>query len=223
MKRTAILCVLVLGLVGLFAAVPAFADSTVLYTTLGPGGSYSPNNLAGIGWTSGSVIGGSFTLSTGATVGDAELALGYDTSGALGNSAANVYIESDNGGEPGVIIASLTQVGMVPPLIKSTAGGLVTFDCSGAVCTLGAGSYWLVAVQPDTNTLDVWYAAYGDPRGNRAYGSYSSATGPWGVENDPITAFEIDEATVTPELSSFLLLGSGLAGLAGLIKRKLMA
>ena len=222
MKKSSIFAALVLGFTGALAAVPALASSA-LYTTLGPGGTYSSDNLLGFGWTNGDVLGVPFILSSGATVGDVELALVDDNSAAPGNNTVSAYIESDNGGEPASVLASLTQVGTIPLITNVSSGGLITFTCSGGGCDLGAGLYWLVAVQPDTNTLDAWFEAYGDPQSSVAYGKNSSDTGPWAVETDHTTAFEIDgpSGSIVPEPSSFLLLATALAGLAGMVKRKL--
>jgi hypothetical protein len=224
MKKSAIPSVLIFGLASALAAVPAFAGTVVLYSDLGPGGGYDPYT----GWTvSGSgpgnvVIGSSFTLGTGAAVSDAELELDKYS----GDGLMNVYIESDNYGYPGSIIAQLTQTGAVPLYTED----LATFDCIGAACTLAAGSYWLVASEPQADAAIGWaWNFYDDlPVGPdsswAAYGTSGSPTGPWSFEAPGAGgAFEIDGGTTTPEPSSFLLLGSGLAGLAGLLKRKLRA
>jgi hypothetical protein len=227
MKKKAIFSILILGMAGALAALPAFADS--LYTTLGPDDEYL-GYFYTVGWLSQQVVADSFTLNTGGAVSGVQLALnyysGYTIPTAGNDTPLDVYIETDNGGVPGSVVASLTQVGMVP---TNTGNVLTTFTCSGAGCTLGAGSYWLVALEPDTGTLDFWYES---PllTGSRAWNETDSATGPWtdmGVGQ--MNAFEIDGTTsesggpVVPEPSSFLLLGSGLACLAELIKRKLMA
>ena len=233
MKKTTILCILILGMAGALAPVPAFADS--LYSIMPPGNYFSPDKAVGRD----EVVADPFTLSTGGTVSSAKLALNY----LLGtNTPVDVYIETDNGGVPGSVVASLAQVGTITP-----QGGLVTFTCSGSGCTLEAGSYWLVAFEPDSLTSDFWnapayvtevppgvsYIPFGPnlyiPIGNIAINSTNSYTGPWTIENnDYLSAFEIDgtpgsSGPVVPEPSSIMLLGSGLAALAGLIKRKLMA
>ena len=160
------------------------------------------------------MIGNPFSLSIDSTVSDAVLAM-RTRSGA--NSPVNVYIESDNAGSPGSVLASLTQVGTIP----TAPGGLVTFSCNdGAGCALQAGSYWLVAYNSDPETLQGWFFAFDDRTtiiANSEVGSVSGMYTHPGTE----AGFEIDGTT--PEPSSFLLLGSGLAGLAGLIKRKLKA
>jgi hypothetical protein len=220
MKKSALFSLLTLGLLGALAATPALASST-LYTTLGPSGEFNSNN----GWlVDGSsygnqVIADPFSLSSGATVTDAVLALGK-VGGA--DNPVNVDIESDSSGAPGSILASLTQVGTVPSYY--TGSGLVTFICSGSGCNLGPDAYWLVASEPDPGTAQSWDFAYGvmTPTVNLAVDYSGSDTGPWGLRSGAEAAFQIDgpSGPVVPEPSSFLLLGSGLAGH---IKRKLAA
>jgi hypothetical protein len=206
----------------MICSVSASAGS-VLYTTLGPNGEYdgTQDYLIGGRGPVQEVVANEFTLNAGATVGDAVLALGY----FLGlDPPMDVYIESNNGGLPGSIIASLTQVGTIPPWF-GTGGGLVTFNCSGAQCTLGAGSYWLVAFQPDSNSQDLWAFAYQDQPNNMAYKRYNligSGIGPWNGFFASQGAFRIDGASgTTPEPGSVILLGSGLLGVAGVVRRRL--
>ena len=61
------------------------------------------------------------------------------------NTPVNGFIESDSGGLPGNVLSTLTQVGTIPPF--SSGGGLVTYTRTTG-CNLGAGNYWLVAMEP---------------------------------------------------------------------------
>jgi hypothetical protein len=204
------LAVSALGLACALAAVPALAD-TSLYSTLGPGSTYDGTGGLYVDGTNynGEAIGNSFSLSSGATVTDAVLALAWVQGD---HNSLTVDIESDSGGLPGGILASLTQVGTI-------TDGLVTFDCSGPGCTLAAGAYWLVAADLDPASQYGWYYSYGDQPANIAYNSAASPTGPWSPFAAADEAFQIN-GTPVPEPSSFLLLGSGLAGLAGMLRRK---
>jgi hypothetical protein len=75
MKRT-VFAVVFLGLFGAIAVVPASADSAVLYSTLSPSGEYFYSTPTVTGSDYGSTVyGDRFTLGSGATVSDAELAL----------------------------------------------------------------------------------------------------------------------------------------------------
>lgn len=227
MKKSIVLSVLIFGLANAIAAVPAFGDTT-LYTTLGPGGAYDTSFYGGY-FVDGSnfnsqVIGNPFTLGSAVTVNDAVLALGNFGGN---NKAVSVYIESDSNGSPGIVLASLTQVGTIPSYFTGSRGGLVTFTCTGDNCSFAADSYWLVAVELDPGTQQLWDRAYDRniPTAILAVNHFDTATGPWDVEGNDFNGFQIDgtQSSITPEPSTFLLLGSGLAGLAGLIKRKLTA
>jgi hypothetical protein len=208
------------GLITIVALAALPASAGVLYTTLGPGNAYDGTG----GWAvqgsdmDNQVIANPFTLGTGATVGDAVLALGNYG----GDSPLNLYIESGSGGSPDSILALLSQAGTIPfwNYDSSFTGGLVTFTCSGVACSLGAGSYWLVAQASDPTTNDGWFYAYGDAATNLAYNSLGSSTGPWTVDSENGNAFQLDGGSTTPEPGSLILLGSGLLGLASVLRRR---
>ena len=204
----------------MLCSISATAGS-ILYTTLGPGNSYDPNSADFVDGSNfnNQVVADQFTLGTGANVMNAMLALGNY---AGGNNPLNLYIESNNGGMPGSILAQLTQVGTILPWGNGNGGGLVNFTCSGAACTLGPGSYWLVALEPDANTQQLWDYNYQDAAGNVAFNENGSATGPWisGLFNEH--AFEIDGVPL-PEPNILLILIPGLLGAAYGLRSKLFS
>ena len=195
----------------MICSVNAMAGSS-LYSTLGPGGQY--DNSGGVlvegSNFSNEVIANPFTLNSGGFVSNALLALANVQGN---NSPLNVYIESNNGGMPGSIIAQLTQSGTITSL-----GGLVNFTCSGNACGLTPGSYWLVAVESDPNSSQGWFFSNGDQQGNIAYNLNGSATGPWSELSYTLEAFQID----TPEPNSLLIILSGLASAGYGLRRKLL-
>ena len=200
------------------ALIPQPASAGVVFTTLGPSGEFDAGNGFNVDGSSyaNQVIANPLTLGTGTTVADAVLALGNS---AGNNNPVNVYIESDNSGLPGSIIATLSQVGTILPFANGFGGGLITFTCSGAACTLGAGSYWLVAWEPDANTDQVWNYAYLNAPAHLAFNQIGSPIGPWidgNVSN--AVAFRIDDTSV-PEPTSILLLATGLLGI-GIARRR---
>jgi hypothetical protein len=154
-----------------------------------------------------------FTAATTADLGSAALAL---VLAGASNTPVLVYLESDNGGQPASILATLTQVGTIP----SAAPGLVTFDYNGATLELTAGTpYWLVAeaqtpegfsVNP---SADFWYISNSDT-GTEADDTTGIPTGPWTMmSNEPLGAFQVDAPAAAPEPATIWLMG--LALLAG--------
>jgi len=211
-----------LCLVGMVALIPRPASADVLYSNLGPPGDqyYGGGYLIGTYYNTyvsadeNQAIADQFTLGAGGTVADAVLPL-FDLNSA--DSPVDLYIESDNLGVPGSIMASLLQVGT----IAESPGSLITFTCSGSQCMLPANPYWLVAQQPDPGSDQGWNLVYQDLlQGNLAFNESGSATGPWYSYIGTQGAFQIDGTTSTvPEPTSILLFASAVLGI-GIARRR---
>ncbi len=155
-----------------------------------------------------------FTAGSTADLADAVLALGNES--ADDNSPITLDLDSNSGGVPGTILATLTQQGTIP---DSDTPGLVTFDYSGAGVELTSGTlYWLVAVETDAHSIQEWFYSSSDT-GTRAFTDSANGTGSWLTHSGTLSAFQVDGTTPTPapEPGSFTLLAVGLFGGLGLL------
>jgi hypothetical protein len=205
----------VLAALTLLCATAGATD--ILYTTLGPNGEYDT--------ASGYFVDGSqffnqvlalpFTPSQTENMADAVLALGNY---AGGNNPINLYLAADSGiGEPGSVIATLTQQGDIPPF--SSGGGLVTFNCNGCGTVNAGTTYWLIAQETDPGTEQAWMFAYQDQQGHLAFDQTGTIDGPWSQFDGTITGFRVD-GTAVPEPGTLVMLGSGIVAAAAGLRRK---
>ncbi len=206
------------------ASLPAMAGSQNLYSNFGPTGDVY--NCCS-GWTiSGTgTVGTSFTAanefspSMSGSVSEIDVAVGYVT----GVNSFYVALDQDNGGQPG------TQLGYWGNLSSSTTFG----QCCGIVSITGitginltAGdNYWLVLGPMNINDTS-WEAWNLNNQGAMGTDLYSTDGGDSWNSNGTQTlgAFQIVGGTgsgTTPEPSSLLLMGSGLLGGLGLLRRKI--
>jgi hypothetical protein len=198
-------------LVGAAASVPASADT--LYSN-------GPANDNFSGWTInyGYAMSDSFTLSQASTITGASFDVwlyptdsllsvdwsigtsNFDSSIGSGTATTNNTFDFYN--EYGYSINSESFSG----LDLSLAAGTYYFSLYNASTANGGPAYWDVNNGPST--------AYENTLGN--VNGFEGYPGTWS------DTFAIQGNTaVTPEPTSFLLLGSGLVGLAGIVKRKM--
>jgi hypothetical protein len=229
MKKLAILSTLTLGLIAAMAAAPAWADS-VLYDNTVAGTSYQ---TGGFGVVAGFyAVSDSFTLSGNATITGAMLGI-WVGSGTQATSVSWAITSSPFTGTTYASGTSSVLSSVNVPTIAAFASDnnaevdKVTFALPGLL--LGAGSYWLELDGVTTNGGESAVGVYWDESDGGStvfadlvpYGELGIFGPSTGSQSFQILGTE--ETAATPEPSSFLLLGSGLAGLAGVIKRRLKA
>ena len=197
----------------------ARAGTIAVYSNLGAGQSFNTAQ----GWeidggiATDQVIANAFMTSITATLSGVQLALGS----IVGLNGMDVYLESDSGGVPGLVVTQLIQQGSIAAFTSAGGGGLVTYTCAACPSLVAGTQYWVVAFESDPNTMIEWNWNSTDEVGtgsNFAYNNSGGLSGPWSQDTgDARGAFEVD-AVAVPEPGALWLLASGLAGIALLVR-----
>jgi hypothetical protein len=198
---------------GLMVSLATVAKGDIVFTNLGPGGTF--DCCSGFGLKGSSLtpppyaLAAEFVPTADLLFTDAELALSVN----LGTASAEVYLMTDASGVPGTVLEQFTVTGLQP----TPSGALFTVDSLlNPELQMGV-PYWLAVTPVDASSSVSWRRDLTELNSGSDLAdliSSPSLTGPWNIVSVDTSAykpaFEID-GTVVPEPNLLLVSLSGLA------------